>query len=212
MTVTPPRNEDLDDAKAALRAAARDRRERAASVGGKAAARAVRDRFLAKVPLAHDALVAGYWPFGSELDPMPLMHALHERGHRLALPVVVRRRAPLIFRLWQPGDAMETHRFGMSEPKADRPEVDPDMLLVPLLAFDGEGNRIGYGGGFYDRTIARQLAFRPLRTCGLAFSVQRVERIPTDDTDRKLDWVATEKEAVSFARERPAGWRSWWPL
>jgi 5-formyltetrahydrofolate cyclo-ligase len=106
---------------------------------------------------------------------------------------------------------MDTHRFGMSEPKADKPEVDPDMLLVPLLAFDGEGNRIGYGGGFYDRTIEKQLAFRPLRTCGLAFSVQRVERIPTTDTDRKLDWVVTEKEAIGFAKERPAGWRSWWP-
>jgi 5-formyltetrahydrofolate cyclo-ligase len=212
VTARPPRNEELDDAKAELRVAARERRERFHAIEGAAAARAVRDRFLAKVPLAHDGVVAGYWPFGAELDPMPLLHALHQRGHRLALPVVVRRGAPLIFRLWKPGDPMSTHRFGMSEPLPTSPEIDPGTLLCPLLAFDGEGNRIGYGGGFYDRTILQQRHFHPMRTVGLAYSVQRVERIPTSIHDQKLDWVVTEKEALSMRTDKKAqGWMSWWP-
>ncbi|MBI3507141.1 MAG: 5-formyltetrahydrofolate cyclo-ligase [Proteobacteria bacterium] len=211
MTAHPPPNDELEEAKTELRAAARDRREHAHAIGGAAAARAVRDRFLAKVPLAHDATVAGYWPFGNELDPMPLLHALHARGYRLALPVVVRRRAPLVFRQWKPGDAMATHHFGMSEPLATSPQVDPDLLLVPLLAFDGEGNRIGYGGGFYDRTIVAQRQFKALRAVGVAFSVQQVERIPTTANDQKLDWIVTEKEALPMHHEARTGWFSWWP-
>lgn len=212
MTAPTPRDEELDEAKTELRAAARDRRESFHAREGQAAARAVRDRFLARVPLAHGAVVAGYWPFGAELDPMPLLEALHARGHPLALPVVVRRRAPLVFRAWKPGDEMSTHRFGMSEPLATSPQLDPDLLLVPLLAFDGEGNRIGYGGGFYDRTILQQRHFHPMRTVGLAFSVQRVERIPTSIHDQKLDWVVTEKEALSMRTDAKAhNWLSWWP-
>ncbi len=212
MTAHKPTNEELEEAKTELRAAARDRRERAHAIDGAGAARSVRDRFLANVPLAHGAVVAGYWPFGSELDPMPLMQALHARGHRLALPVVVRRRAPLVFRQWQPGDEMATHRFGMSEPRPAKPQVDPDILLVPLLAFDGEGNRIGYGGGFYDRTILQQRHFHPLRAVGVGFSVQQVDRIPISIDDQKLDWVVTEKEALSMRTDaRARGWLSWWP-
>ncbi len=208
MAATPTR-EEIDEEKAALRARGRDRRAEIHARDGAEAARAMRDRFLARVPLAAGAVVAGYWPFGSEMDPMPLLEALHNRGHGLALPVVERRGAPLIFRRWKPGDEMSAHRFGMSEPLATRPRVDPDIIVAPLLCFDARGNRLGYGGGFYDRTLIVQRKIKPTLAVGVAFAAQRVERIPTDIHDQKLDWIVTETEALRAKTDAKRNW--WWP-
>lgn len=212
MKIGKPPPDELDDAKAELRSVARERREHFHRHEGAAAARAVRDRFLARVPLAAGASVAGYCAFGSEFDPTPLMQALDARGHVLALPVVVRRAAPLVFRLWKPGDELTHHKFGMREPLPTQPQIEPDVLLVPLLGYDEQGNRIGYGGGFYDRTIAGLRARGRTRAVGVAYAVQRFERIPCGPHDQTLDWIVTEKAAIDVNREaRRHGWRAWWP-
>ncbi len=204
--------DSLDDAKAELRAAAREARSTIHPVEAASAARRLRDRFLAAIDLAPGAIVAGYAAFGGEIDPLPLLEALHAKGHPLALPAVEKRAAPLVFRAWKPGDALERHRFGMAEPAADSPRCDPDMLLVPLLAFDGEGNRLGYGGGFYDRTIPTQRKRKPLRAVGVAFASQRVARVPAGIHDQRLDWVATDREVLRTKTDKRADrWMSWWP-
>lgn len=159
-----------------------ERATASAVVAGKVAA------LLAAAP---QGVVSGFWPIRSEIDPRPLMKALAGVGHRTALPSV--GAAGLVFRLWMPGAPLVRAGFGLSEPPPNSPEVHPDIMLVPLAAFDRRGHRIGYGAGYYDRAIAE----RPgVRTIGLAFAVQEVERVPDEPHDRALDAVATEKELI----------------
>lgn len=137
-------------------------------------------------------VVAGYWPMGDEMDPRPLMLELASRGARLALPVVVGRGQGLSFRSWVPGDALEPGEHGTFHPACDAPECLPALVLVPLLAFDRRGFRLGYGGGYYDRTLESLRASAHLTTMGVAYSAQEVDAVPHDDFDQRLDWVATE--------------------
>ena len=131
--------------------------------------------------------VAGYWPVGSEIDVRPVLHVLHARGHPVLLPDTPPRGQPLQFRHWWPGVPMVPERFGTVRP--DSPAGDPGLLLVPLLAFDRRCYRLGYGGGFYDRTIAA----RPgIRTVGCAYALQEVDAVPVLPHDAPLDAVATE--------------------
>jgi 5-formyltetrahydrofolate cyclo-ligase len=135
--------------------------------------------------------VAGYWPIRSEADPLPAMEILRAFGHPIALPVVTPDR--LIFRLWAPADTLARGSFGLSEPMEAAPLVEPTTLLVPLAAFDRRGHRIGYGRGHYDRTFAM---LGPVRTIGIAFSVQEIDIIPDEPHDHPLDFVVTEREVV----------------
>ncbi len=135
-----------------------------------------------------ETTIAGFWPMGEEMDARPLLHALHARGHRILLPVTPRRGMPLSFRPWQPGIAMLPGRFGTQHPEASE-EATPDWLLIPLLAFDAAGNRLGYGGGFYDRTLALMPAAHRL---GIAYAAQQVPRVPVGPTDIPLHAIATE--------------------
>lgn len=161
-----------------------------------AAARAGRDpacgqdlarHFLDDFPLDRGIAVSGFWPMGDEIDIRPLLAALHARGHPVGLPVTGRRGTPLVFRAWTPETAMISGRFGTSHPEG--PEVTPAVLLIPLLAFDAEGRRLGYGGGFYDRTLA--LLPQALRI-GCAYAAQEVPLVPTGPFDQKLHAIATE--------------------
>lgn len=138
----------------------------------------------------HDA-VSGFAPMADELRIWPLLRRLARDRVRLALPVMQGKGKPLIFRTWTPGDAMDSGVWGISEPKADKPAVDPDILLMPLLAFDRQGWRLGYGGGFYDRTLRDLRARKPVITVGLAYDEQEVEAVPHLDYDQRLDWVLT---------------------
>ena len=199
----------VQDEKRALRVAAKATRagaaaaDRAAAVGragGSPAAEALRDRFLAEVPLAAGQVVSGYWPMGDEMDPRPLMEALAARGHRLALPVLRGAGRPLDFRAWRPGDALVPAGFGTREPPAQAELLAPQLLLVPLLAFDAAGFRLGYGGGFYDRSLAVLREANDILAVGLAFATQQVARVPREATDQSLDLVVTEQGLV-----RPAG-------
>ncbi|MCS6854831.1 MAG: 5-formyltetrahydrofolate cyclo-ligase [Elioraea sp.] len=138
------------------------------------------------------AVVAGFWPLPGEIDPRPLMVALAGRGHRLALPVTGPRGTPLSFRLFRFGDPLFPGPFGTREPGPQARTIDPDWVLVPLLAFDRTGNRIGHGAGYYDATLAALRTRRRIVALGIAFAAQEVERVPASEGDERLDAVATE--------------------
>ena len=137
------------------------------------------------------AWVSGFLPIGEELDPAPLMLRLANEGYRLCLPVMEAKGRPLLFRAWTPGDVLEEVMWGIREPLASAPLVDPDVLLSPLLAFDQQGYRLGYGGGFYDRTLARLRSIKPVVAIGLALDEQKVDAVPHADYDERVDWVLT---------------------
>ena len=194
-----------DADKAGLRAEMQSRRERAHAAAGPAAALALRDRFF-KGPgsLLRDlpgAVVSGFWPFGPEIDVRPILYHLHAAGHPVALPVVIRRGLPLLFRAWRPGQGLVAGSFGVPRPEKDQPELTPRALIVPLLAFDRAGHRLGYGGGFYDRTLALLRAKGPALAVGVGFAVQEVVAIPRDHIDERLDWMVTERDAFQISKE-----------
>ncbi len=145
-------------------------------------------RLLAGWRFRPGSVIAGFWPLAGEIDIRPLLLALAGRGHPIALPVTPARGKPLSFQRWRPGDVLLRERFGTVRPVGE--PVVPDLLLVPLLAFDGACRRLGYGGGFYDRTLAGL----PGRTAiGCAFTAQRVDAVATDVHDIPLHAVATER-------------------
>lgn len=143
------------------------------------------------------AIVGGFVSCRGEIDLSETMRQLGERGHSLCLPVIESSDKPLYFRKWRVGEAFETGRYGISVPVAGAPVLRPEVLLVPMVAFDRRGHRLGYGAGYYDRTIARLREVEPsLLTIGVAFSEQEVERIPEGDHDQVLDMIVTDKEVI----------------
>lgn len=184
-----------------LRAEAKARRARIAPAEAAEAACAVRDRVIAAGLVPAGAAVSGYWPIGDELDPRPLMAALAAAGHRLCLPVVAGRGRPLAFRAWSPGDPLERTGFGLSVPGRDAPTAIPQFLIVPLLAFDRRGYRLGYGAGYYDRTLAALRARTPRpRALGMGFASQEIAEVPALAHDEPLDAVATEAYLIETAK------------
>jgi 5-formyltetrahydrofolate cyclo-ligase len=158
------------------------------------AAHRIADSALAFRPLEDVTPVGGYWPIRSEVDPRPLMEALIARGQDVALSQILHPH--LSWRLWQPGDVLIKGGFGVREPGPDAPEVFPKALLVPLVAFDRRGGRIGYGKGHFDRAIAALEAQHPVLTIGLAYAVQEIDEVPVEPHDRLLDVIITEAELV----------------
>jgi 5-formyltetrahydrofolate cyclo-ligase len=148
--------------------------------------------------LAPGAIVSGFMPLKSEINPLPLLQKLAQHGARLALPVVAGRGKPLIMREWAWGEPLASGVWGIREPKAEAPEVEPDILLVPLLAFDRAGHRIGYGAGYYDMTIHRLRSRKPVTAIGIAFAAQEVAKVPSTPRDERLDLVLTEREAIDL--------------
>jgi 5-formyltetrahydrofolate cyclo-ligase len=143
--------------------------------------------------------ISAFWPMGEEIDIRPLLQALHDDGHALCLPRTPRRGEPLSFHAWQPGDALERGPAGTSQPPDVAPVIEPDALIVPLLAVDPAGFRLGYGGGYYDRTLARLRARRAITAIGVGFEIQRVARVPTSPNDARLDFLLTERALLAFA-------------
>ena len=163
-------------------AIAYEQRERAAA--------AIAERALSFLDLSRPASISGYYPFGDELNCLPLLHRLIGGGHAIGLPIT-RKGQPLVFRAWTPETQMVRGSMGIPRPPDDAPEVVPSVLLVPLAAFDDRGYRIGYGGGFYDRTLSQLRARGPVTAVGVAFAEQRVERVPNEPHDERLDWLLT---------------------
>lgn len=140
--------------------------------------------------------VSGFLPYRSEIDVTALLGALSKIGCTTCLPIVIGEQEPLIFRQWQPGDKTETGVWNIPIPLQCAAPVEPDILLVPLLAFDNTGYRLGYGGGFYDRTIEKLRHIKPIVTIGVAYSAQQTRNVPTDKHDQQLDWILTEKGPI----------------
>jgi 5-formyltetrahydrofolate cyclo-ligase len=183
--------------KAELRSLALAAREALSSEQRAAAAQAIAARGL-PFQLMRGAVVAGYSPIRSEIDPLPLMHSLAAHDAKLALPTVTARGHALIFRAWSPGDRLTLGSLGILEPSPAAAEVVPDIMLVPLAAFDRLGHRIGYGAGHYDFTFAHLRKVKPVVGIGLAFAVQEIEAIPALSHDVALDYVLTETKAFDF--------------
>lgn len=171
------------------------RAERASIVAGDAALKLI-EQF--PLELAKLTPVAGYWPVGGEIDGRPLLAALAKAGRVVALPRMETRAGPARFLAWRTGDALSADAFGVPSPPPIGADLAPRLILVPLLAFDRAGNRLGQGGGHYDRIISLYRAHGAIAV-GLAYAEQEMGQVPTGANDATLDWVITPKEAIRCA-------------
>lgn len=186
--------------KVALRRRATAQRERLSSRMRAVASEAVAQQCGALSILAGPtAVVSSYRAIGSELDPEALERGLAELGHVIALPITTKRGRPLDFRRWRQGEPLVARQWGIREPELSAASVEPDVLFVPLLAFDGMGRRLGYGGGYYDRTLGRLRGGKAVIAIGLAFDTQEVDAVPHCAYDERLDWVLTPSGLRSFS-------------
>jgi 5-formyltetrahydrofolate cyclo-ligase len=186
-----------NSSKGDLRTAALARRDALDVVHRTAAAQAIAARGL-PVAIKPGAVVAGYSPIRSEIDPVFLMRTLAARGARLALPAIMARGKSLAFRAWSPGDRLMLGPLGILEPSPAAAELVPDIMLVPLAAFDRAGHRIGYGAGHYDVTLAYLRKVKAIVALGIAFAVQEIKTVPMQPHDVALDYVLTEKRTFDF--------------
>jgi 5-formyltetrahydrofolate cyclo-ligase len=189
---------DIDhtrDLKAELRRMAMARREALPATERIEAAQAIAARGL-PVAVAAGMVVSGYSPLKSEISPMPLLRRCADAA--LALPVVVGRGKPLVMRAWAFGAPLDSGVWGIRQPTPAAPEAYPDILIVPLLAFDRRGHRIGYGAGYYDMTLARLRDMKPVTAIGIAFAAQEIDTVPTTPRDARLDLVLTEREIIDL--------------
>ena len=152
------------------------------------------------VPVSRGMIVSGFSPMKSEVNPIPLLRKLSDAGAQLALPVIVKRGQPLIMRAWSFGAPLESGQWGIREPTPEAAAVDPDVLIVPLAAFDRAGHRIGFGAGYYDMTIRALRAKKKITAVGIAFAAQEIPRVPATERDERLDLVLTEREIIDLRR------------
>lgn len=181
--------------KAQLRREALARRDALTAAERQEAAQAITERGL-PFALSRGAVVSGYSPIRSELNPIPLMRRLADQGAILALPRVVGRGQPLSMRIWAAGVPLARGVWGIPEPSAEAAEAEPDVLLIPLAAFDRRGGRIGYGAGYYDLTLRALRAKKPIVAVGIAFAAQEIQRVPATERDESLDLVLTERAVI----------------
>jgi len=191
----PHSQSSSNETKADLRARAFARRDALAPDERAQAAEIIAARPF-PVGVAPGTIVSGFFPMRSEINPVPLMRRLAAAGASLALPVVTGRGKPLIMRAWTFGAPLRAGVWGIREPAPEAPEVFPDVLIVPLAAFDRTGHRIGYGAGYYDMTIARLRAMKPVVAAGIAFAAQEIDAVPATERDERLDLVLTEREVI----------------
>jgi 5-formyltetrahydrofolate cyclo-ligase len=196
MTNEMPEATETHDRKAILRAAALAKRD---ALPAEWRAQAAAEIAARAFPIAvAGKIVSGFMPMRSEVSPLPLMRNLAAAGARLALPAIKGRGHPLIMRAYQFGDDLARGQWGIREPGPRAAEVAPDVLVVPLAAFDRAGHRIGYGAGYYDMTIAGLRARKEITAVGLAFAAQEIDAVPATERDEPLDFVLTERETIDF--------------
>ena len=184
----------MSEEKDALRTALKERREELAARDPDAG-ETLADKFPMKLFERYGPTVAVYLPIGSEIDPRPLMGKLEAAGAKLALPCV-QDDGTMVYRAYRRGDMLEKRPFGLLEPNPEVPEVQPTLVITPLLGFDRSGNRLGYGKGHYDRALTRLRDQGRVFVCGLAFFGQEVEAVPAESHDVPLDWVMTERGSI----------------
>lgn len=187
---------DLDALKRQARSAAGKLRNQLHESAKETAPLALAATGLGFTGLTPPLIVSAFYPFRSEISTLPLMERLASEGWRTALPIVLGPGVPLQFRAWAPGDAMGKGEWDIPIPLETAPEVLPDVLFVPLLSFDRQGYRLGYGGGFYDRTLAKLRAIKPVTAIGTAYAGQEVEFVPRGEYDAPLDWILTEEGPI----------------
>lgn len=181
--------------KSILRLRMKGERRAAACARPDAAVHAARN-FIASIAIPEGAVAALYHPIKDELDTAPLAAALYEKGARLALPVVAARNTPLAFHAWSPGAALLKGAHGAMTPDPESPALEPDIVVAPLLAFTRDGGRLGYGGGYYDRTLEALRKDKSVTAVGYAYAAQEVDALPLSPLDQRLDWIVTEAEAI----------------
>ena len=188
---------ETDSPKARLREQAFARRDALPAADRAAAAEAIAARPL-PVAIKPGMIVSGFSPMRTEINPLPLMRRAAALGARLALPAIAGRGKPLIMRAYAFGDELARGQWGIREPRPDAPEVAPDILIVPLAAFDRAGHRIGYGAGYYDMTVNALRAKKNIVAIGIAFAAQEIASVPATERDARLDFVLTERETIDF--------------
>ena len=182
---------NIDEQKQKLRIIAKQQRAHAYAQNPNAG-EAVCNHLVTSNIIAKGSKIAVYWPLGDELDPMPILNAFHTLGHPMALPVMLGTAKPLIFRSWKPQDTLNEADFGTKEPQDKALAIEPDVILAPLLAFDRSGYRLGYGGGFYDRTLAAlEAEGHSCISLGIAYDEQEVQHVPIGPYDRQLTGILT---------------------
>ena len=200
MSLTQPAvPESISAAKSEMRKSVLEMRNALSAEMRAAAAEAIARRGL-PVDIRESAIVSGFMPIRSEINPLPLMRLCARAGAQLALPAITKRGLPLAIRAWNVGDALVAGQWNIREPSADAPEICPDIMLVPLAAFDRRGNRLGYGAGYYDRTIEAARACKAVVAIGIAFAAQERDDVPVSDSDQRIDFVMTEVETIACAR------------
>ncbi|MEA2902914.1 MAG: 5-formyltetrahydrofolate cyclo-ligase [Alphaproteobacteria bacterium] len=190
-------SDPIQAVKAILRREALARRDALPAAERAEAAEAIASRAF-PVAIAPGVIVSGFMPLKSEINPLPLLRKLADAGAQLALPVVAGKGRPLTMRAWRFGEPLASGVWGIRQPKPDAPAVAPDILVVPLLAFDRRGHRLGYGAGYYDMTIAALRARKPVLAVGIAFAAQEVADVPVTPRDARLDLMLTEREVIDF--------------
>lgn len=182
-----------------MRQVALKRREKlATSMGRMNSAESLTAQFFYNYQPKKNTAVSAYWPFRNEIDVRPLLKRLNFIGCCCLLPVIMGRKKPLQFHRWKPGDTLKMSRFGLLEPSTLHPNSSPEIVVVPLLAFDSAGYRLGYGGGYYDCTLAVLRKSGDILAIGAAYEDQQVDSVPHDQFDQQLDAVVTEQGIILF--------------
>lgn len=194
------RSGDLLDQKRRARTAANAARAQAHKVLGDRAGLMLAQHELPIARKGDITSVSGFYPYQAEINVLPLLARLVSEGWQTALPVVMAKGEPLTFRAWAPGEPTGRGIWDIHVPLETAPELQPDVLLVPMLAFDRRGFRLGYGGGFYDRTLAELRKLKPVTAIGVAYAEQEIDEVPVAPYDEPLDWILTERGVIEPKR------------
>jgi len=190
---------DIADVKRKARTAASKRRAEAHELLKDTAGLAMAARGLPPEVGIETGIVSGFIPYKSEITTVPMLDQLHRQGWKTCLPVVIAPEEPLVFRGWAPGEPLVPGAWDIPVPPETAAQMLPDVLLVPMLAFDRKGFRLGYGGGFYDRTLEKLRALKRVVAIGVAYHAQMVDEVPSGLHDAPLDYVMTEQETFACA-------------
>jgi 5-formyltetrahydrofolate cyclo-ligase len=197
-----PNHSATTEPKAALRRAVLSLRRKIHKSRASSSEQTLKARLYAELGGA-GKIIAGYWPIGDEINCRPAIEKFASEGLQVVLPVVAGQGQVLIFRVWNPGEDLETGPFGTSHPGNGSAVRTPDVMLLPLVAFDNKGQRLGYGAGYYDRTIAALRASGKILAVGVGYDEQEIEHIPADDHDQVMDAVITDRRTIWFDQDEP---------